>query len=67
MTLHELNAKIQEATIKQIAVQHQFDAILKLYEAATMMDSRPLMEQYRDLPGGRCTLPRATATDQTSA
>ena len=48
MTLHELNAKIQEATIKQIAVQHQFDAILKLYEAATMMDSRPLMEQYRD-------------------
>jgi DNA-directed RNA polymerase sigma subunit (sigma70/sigma32) len=48
MSLHELNQKMQEATIKQIAVSHQSEAIAKLYEAATMMNNGPLMEQYRD-------------------
>lgn len=48
MSLHDLNARMQEATIKQIAVQHQTEAIIKLYEAATMMNNTVLMEQYRD-------------------
>lgn len=48
MSLHELNQRMQEATIKQIAVSHQSDAIVKLYEAAAMMNNTVLMEQHRD-------------------
>jgi hypothetical protein len=40
MTPAQLTTQLQQETIKQVSIQHQ-------YEAATMMDNRPLMVQYR--------------------
>jgi hypothetical protein len=47
MTPAQLTTQLQQETIKQVSIQHQYEAIMKLYEAATMMDNRPLMVQYR--------------------
>lgn len=39
---------IRDETIKQVSIQHQFEATLKLYDAACMVHNRTLLEQYRD-------------------
>lgn len=46
--MNPLNARLQEEVIKQVSIQHQFEAVLKLYDAATMMNNKPLMEQHRE-------------------
>jgi hypothetical protein len=48
VTPAQVNEKLQQELIKQVSIQHQFDAIMKLYEAATMMNNTVLMEQYRE-------------------
>lgn len=48
MTLAQLNEKYREEMVKQISVGHQFDATVKLYDAAAMMNNAVLMEQYRE-------------------
>jgi hypothetical protein len=48
VTPSQLNAKLQEELIRQAAVHHQYEALVKLYEAAAMMNNTVLMEQYRE-------------------
>lgn len=47
MNLPELQQKLREETIKGVSIQHQFEGILKLYEAAVIMNNYALMEVYR--------------------
>ncbi len=48
MSLPQLTAQLREETIKGVSIQHQFDALVKLYEAAAIIPNNLLMEQYRD-------------------
>lgn len=48
MNQSQLTGMLREETIKQVSIQHQFEAIIKLHEAATMMSNKTLMEQYRE-------------------
>lgn len=48
MTRAELQAKLREEVVKQMAMQHQRDALHKLYDAAAMMNNQPLSERYRE-------------------
>jgi ABC-type dipeptide/oligopeptide/nickel transport system ATPase subunit len=40
-------AKMRELQIQSVAISHQRDAIIKLYDAAAMMNNTSLAERYR--------------------
>lgn len=48
MNREQLNKTIKDEIIKQASMQHQFDAVMKLYDAASMMPNPQLMEQQRN-------------------
>jgi hypothetical protein len=48
MTRAQLQARLREEVVKQMAMSHQLDATRKLHEAAAMMANNPLCESYRE-------------------
>lgn len=47
MTTEEARAKLREAQIKHVAIQHQTDGIKQLYSAAIAMSNNQLSDTYR--------------------
>jgi len=43
----DLMKRMRDAQIQAVAIEHQRDAIRKLYDAATMMNNGTLAEGYR--------------------
>jgi len=42
-----IEQKLRDALVKQVAVQHQMDGLRKLHDAAMVMDNRSLVAVYR--------------------
>lgn len=47
MLREDLMKRMRDAQIQAVAIEHQRDAIRKLYDAATMMNNGTLAEGYR--------------------
>lgn len=48
MTREQVQAKLKEEIVKQVAMGHQMEATRKLHEAAAIMANNPLCEMYRE-------------------
>lgn len=44
----DVEAKISEELVKQVAIQHQMDGLRKMYDSATLLNNQKLAQQHRD-------------------
>lgn len=47
MTREEVSAKLRDLMVQQIAMQHHYEGLRKLYDAALLCRNNKLSDQYR--------------------